>query len=164
MLWQYVNDGKPKSIIVLVLGVISPLRRRQILAFYTLQYFLKHIQRPAEQLSIGKKKFHATIYSLLADISRVFGWMVKHRFHKKDARMLRSGAIVFPLSELGESRKNARRKTNLAQQAANGPVWMPQALKPLHLVLFFGWVNSLFSLLALWGNKNWPPSIKVKKL
>ena len=23
---------------------------------------------------------------------------------------------------------------------------------------------SLFSLLALWGNKNWPPSMKVKKM
>ena len=25
-------------------------------------------------------------------------------------------------------------------------------------------MNSLFSILALWGNKNWPPSMKVKKL
>ena len=27
-----------------------------------------------------------------------------------------------------------------------------------------GWMNSLFPLLALWGNKNWPPSMKVKKM
>ena len=46
--------------------------------------------------------------------------------------------------------------TKLAQQPAIGPVWMPQALKPLCLVHFLSWVNSLFSLLALWGNKNWP--------
>ena len=25
-------------------------------------------------------------------------------------------------------------------------------------------MNSIFPLLALWGNKNWPPSMKVKKL
>ena len=41
---------------------------------------------------------------------------------------------------------------------------MPQALKTLSLIQFWGWVNSLFPLLALWGNKNWPPSMKVKKL
>ena len=29
---------------------------------------------------------------------------------------------------------------------------------------FSSWVNSLFSLFALWGNKNWPPCMKVKKL
>ena len=48
--------------------------------------------------------------------------------------------------------------------AANGPVWMPQALKPLCLIQFWSWKNSLFPLLALWGNKNWLPSMKVKKL
>ena len=37
---------------------------------------------------------------------------------------------------------------------------MPQALKPLCLIGFWNWKNSLFSLLALWGNKNWPPSIR----
>ena len=41
---------------------------------------------------------------------------------------------------------------------------MQQALKPLCLIQFWSWVNSLFPLLALWGNKNWPPSMKVKKL
>ena len=41
---------------------------------------------------------------------------------------------------------------------------MPQALKPLCLVHFLSWENSLFPLLALWGNKNWPPSMKVKKV
>ena len=41
---------------------------------------------------------------------------------------------------------------------------MPQALKTLCLIHFWGLKNSLFPLLALWGNKNWPPSMKVKKL
>ena len=27
-----------------------------------------------------------------------------------------------------------------------------------------GWKNSLFPLLALWGNKNWPPSIMVQQI
>ena len=41
---------------------------------------------------------------------------------------------------------------------------MPQALKTHCLILFWGCDNSFFPLLALWGNKNWPPSMKVKKL
>ena len=41
---------------------------------------------------------------------------------------------------------------------------MLQALKTLCLIQFWSWMNSLFPLLALWGNKNWPPSMKVKKL
>ena len=41
---------------------------------------------------------------------------------------------------------------------------MPQALKTLCLIHFWGWKISPFPLLALWGNKNWPPSMKVKKL
>ena len=41
---------------------------------------------------------------------------------------------------------------------------MPMALKPLFLIHFWGWMNSPFPLLALWGNKNWPPNMKVKKL
>ena len=41
---------------------------------------------------------------------------------------------------------------------------MPQALKALYLIQFWSWKNSLFPFLALWGNKNWPPSMKVKKL
>ena len=41
---------------------------------------------------------------------------------------------------------------------------MPPTLKNLYLIHFWGWMNSLFSLLALWGNKNWPPSMKVKKV
>ena len=54
--------------------------------------------------------------------------------------------------------------TKEVQRDANGPVWMPQALETLCLIHFLGWKNSLFPLLALWGNKNWPPSMKVKKL
>ena len=34
----------------------------------------------------------------------------------------------------------------------------------LSLIQFCSWVNSLFPLIALWGNKNWPPSMKVKKM
>ena len=50
------------------------------------------------------------------------------------------------------------------QRDANGPVWMSPALKTLCLIHFCGWENSIFPLLALWGNKNWPPSMKVKEL
>ena len=52
----------------------------------------------------------------------------------------------------------------VAQWAANGPVWIPKALKTFCLKQFWGWKNSLFPLLALWGNKNWPPSMEVKNL
>ena len=51
-----------------------------------------------------------------------------------------------------------------AQQAANGPVWMAPALKTHCVILFWSWENPLFPLLALWGNKNWLPSMKGKKL
>ena len=33
-----------------------------------------------------------------------------------------------------------------------------QALKTLCYIHFWSWENSLFPLLALWGNKIWPPS------
>ena len=39
-----------------------------------------------------------------------------------------------------------------------------QALKTLCFIQFQSWVNSHFPILALWGNKNSPPSMKVKKL
>ena len=55
-------------------------------------------------------------------------------------------------------------KTKVAQRVANGPDWMSLALKPLCLIQFWSWLNSLFPLLALWGNKNWSPSMKVKKM
>ena len=41
---------------------------------------------------------------------------------------------------------------------------MPQALKVATLIQFLSWVIPHFPLLALWGNKNWPPSMKVEKL
>ena len=41
---------------------------------------------------------------------------------------------------------------------------MPQAPKSLCLIHFWSWENSLFSVLALRGNNNWPPSIKVKQI
>ena len=41
---------------------------------------------------------------------------------------------------------------------------MLQALKPVCPVHFWSSKNSLFSVLALRGNKNWPPTMKVKKL
>ena len=53
---------------------------------------------------------------------------------------------------------------NLLQQIKSDIVGTPRALKPLYLIHFLGWKNSLFPLLALWGNKNWPPSMKVKKV
>ena len=41
---------------------------------------------------------------------------------------------------------------------------MSQALKTLCLIHFWCWKNSLFPLLALWGNKKWLPSMKMKKM
>ena len=41
---------------------------------------------------------------------------------------------------------------------------MPQALISLCLIEFGSWMNSLFFILVLWGNKNWPPSMKMKKM
>ena len=41
---------------------------------------------------------------------------------------------------------------------------MPQALKTLSLIHFWDCENSLFPLLALWGNKNWTPSMKGENL
>ena len=52
----------------------------------------------------------------------------------------------------------------MAQKIASGPVRVPKALKPLCLIQIWSWMISLFSLLALWGNKNWLPNIKVEKL
>ena len=45
--------------------------------------------------------------------------------------------------------------------AANILVWLPQVCKVAPLIQFLSWVIPLFQLLALWGNKNWPPSMKV---
>ena len=41
---------------------------------------------------------------------------------------------------------------------------MSLALKTLCLIQFLNWVNALFPLLALWGNKKWAPSMKVKNM
>ena len=41
---------------------------------------------------------------------------------------------------------------------------MPHALKPLSLIHIESWENSSFPKLALWGNKNGLPSMKVNKL
>ena len=41
---------------------------------------------------------------------------------------------------------------------------MPQALKPLCLIQFWNWKITLFSLLALWGNKNWPFTMKMQQI
>ena len=40
---------------------------------------------------------------------------------------------------------------------------MPQALKPLSLIQFGSCKNFPFPIISLWGNKNWLPSMKVKK-
>ena len=40
----------------------------------------------------------------------------------------------------------------------------PRHWKTLCLIHFWGWVNSPFPLLALWGNKKWFPSMKVENL
>ena len=44
--------------------------------------------------------------------------------------------------------------------AVNGPVGMPQALKPLCLIRL---LDFPFPIIELWGNKNWSSSMKVKK-
>ena len=41
---------------------------------------------------------------------------------------------------------------------------MARVLKSLCLIHFWNWKNSPFSLLALWGNKNYPPNIKGKQI
>ena len=41
---------------------------------------------------------------------------------------------------------------------------MPQALKPLSLIHIGKGKFSQLQLLALWGNKNWLPNMKVKEL
>ena len=46
-------------------------------------------------------------------------------------------------------------------QPSNSKVKAPN---PLCLIQFWSYKNSLFSILALWGNKNWPPGMKVKKM
>ena len=69
---------------------------------------------------------------------------------------LRNGSPVWRL----KSMKNSR--TKMAQQAANDPVWISQALKPLCLIQFWGWMNPLFPLSALWGNRIGLPVWKWK--
>ena len=41
---------------------------------------------------------------------------------------------------------------------------MLQAPKPLCLIQFWSCMISPFQLMDLWGNKNWPPSMKLKKV
>ena len=41
---------------------------------------------------------------------------------------------------------------------------MPQTLKTLCLIHLWGWENYPFPLLAPWGNKNWPSSMKVNSM
>ena len=44
--------------------------------------------------------------------------------------------------------------------------WRDTKERGNHVLMTFlmSWVNSLFKLLAILGNKNWPPSMKVKKM
>ena len=42
--------------------------------------------------------------------------------------------------------------------------WNASGTQTLYLIHLLGWKNYLFALLAFWGNKNWPPSMKVEKL
>ena len=74
-----------------------------------------------------------------------------------------SGVIRIGLPVWRWKRSKIFRKWEV-QSAANGPEWRPHALKPLCLIQFWSWRNSPFPLLAHWGNKNWPPSIKVKMM
>ena len=78
--------------------------------------------------------------------------------HYWPSGVIRNGSPVW------SSKRWKNFRTKLARWTANGPVWMPQALKSTCLIQFWSWVNSTFPLLALWGNKKWLPSMKVKKL
>ena len=59
--------------------------------------------------------------------------------------------IISPLGLWGDKNWLPRMKvkswkifrTKWAERAANGPVWMPQALKSIRLIQFCGWENSL---------------------
>ena len=51
----------------------------------------------------------------------------------------------------------------VALRDANDSDWMARALKLLCLIQFWGWKNPLFPLLVIWGNKNWPPSMKIEQ-
>ena len=61
-------------------------------------------------------------------------------------------------------KKVKKLRTKWAEWPANGPVWMHQALKSIYLIQFWGWVNSTSPLWALWGNKKWLLSMKMKKV
>ena len=52
--------------------------------------------------------------------------------------VIRNGSPVWRLKSMNISR------TKGAQQAAKGPVWMPQALDPLCLIHFWSWENFTF--------------------
>ena len=54
--------------------------------------------------------------------------------------------------------------TKVAQRTPNGPVWKSKALKSTCMIHFWSWNNSFYLLLALWGNKNGLPSMKIKKV
>ena len=75
--------------------------------------------------------------------------------HNWPSGLIRNGSPVWKCKRC----KNIR--TKWADWAANGLVWMPQALKLLCPIPFLSWEISPFPLLALWGNKKWLPSMKV---
>ena len=56
---------------------------------------------------------------------------------------------------------------NLLLQIKSDIVRMPQALQTLYPLShhpLFGLEEFPFPIIGLWGNKNWPPSMKVKKM
>ena len=89
--------------------------------------------------------------------------------HWKTCATLRLGEIHFPIFSLplsgviriGPQYKRVNNwkftRTKLAQKAANGPIWMPQALKNLCHTQVGRNPFSHFQPSPLWGNKNWPP-------
>ena len=76
-------------------------------------------------------------------------------FHYWPSGVIRNGSPVWRW-------KRWKIFTKWVQWAANGLVWMPQALKSICVIQFWSWVN--LPLLHLLGKKKWLPSIKVKRI
>ena len=55
-------------------------------------------------------------------------------------------------------------RTKWAKKAANGQVWMLHSLKPLGLIFLWNWMISFSYCWPSWGNKNWPPSMKMGQI
>ena len=55
-------------------------------------------------------------------------------------------------------------RTKLTWWAAKGQVWMTQVCKPFSVIHFLELEKFPFLIIGLWGNKNWPPCIKMRQM